>query len=316
MIPRPRALLIDGTAYLYRAYFARRSLIGRDGSQVNAVYGFLETLLLLLTEQRPDYAAAAFDDPTSPTFRVARYPDYKRGRPPTPARLLPQFASAMVACRSMGVAPLRMAGFEADDLLATVARRLLADNIACLVVGMDKDLAQLVKPGVWLYPWGQRAPMDAAAVEARYGVPPARIPDLLALQGDAVDSLPGVPGIGPRAARRLLATPGPVAALWDDPAALAAVAPRGAKDLAETLQRGREAYCLGRELATLRDDVPLGVDDAAFRHRGVDPVAVREFCDRLGFDRLRDRILADAAASGGHRPGDTEARRGDKEGCR
>jgi 5'-3' exonuclease len=292
VIPKPYALLIDATTYLYRAYFACRSLIGREGSQVNAVYGFLQTLLALLEERRPDHAAAVFDDPTTPTFRQALFPGYKRSRSPAPERLLPQFEPAMAAARAMGIAPLRAPGFEADDLLATLVRRLRAQSVGCLVVGRDKDLAQIVAPGVWLYPFGDGAPMDEEAVRDRYGVPPDRIPDLLALAGDPVDGLPGVPGIGEKMARRLLTLPGPPESLWEDAAALDVVPPREASRVAEALRQGRGAFLSNRQLTALRRDVPLDLAEGALLFRGIDTDAVRALCDRYGFDQLRDRILA------------------------
>jgi DNA polymerase-1 len=289
---RPLALLIDATAYLYRSYFAIRSLIGRDGSQVNALYGFTQTLLRLLEEWRPEYAAAAFDDLSAPTFRDALFSEYKRTRAPVPERLAPQFDLAMEASRALGVPALRVTGFEADDILATLVRRVRTRGIACLVVATDKDMAQLVAPGVWLYPLGKGEPMDAAAVEERYGVPPERIPDLLALRGDPVDCIPGVPGIGEKTARQLLATPGPVQTLWDDPGVLDSLGLRNAAAMAETLRQGSAAFRMGLELATLRDDVPLDLTDEALAYVGIDVPAVQSMCERFGFDRLRDRILS------------------------
>jgi 5'-3' exonuclease len=291
MIRRPHALLIDATAYLYRSYFAIRSLIGRDGSQVNAVYGFTRTLLELLQERRPEYAAAAFDDGGCPTFRSALSPEYKRTRAAMPERLVSQLGPAMRAARALGIPALQASGFEADDILATLAQRLVARGIACLVVANDKDLAQLAGPNVWIYPLGQSPPMDAAAVQDRYGVPPNRIPDLLALRGDPVDNIPGIPGIGESTARRLLATPGPVEALWDDPAALESLGVGTTSALAETLRRGQAAFRAGRELATLRQDVPLEITVEGLAYSGVDRAAIHAMCARVGFDRLCDQIL-------------------------
>jgi 5'-3' exonuclease len=305
VIPRPFALLIDATTLLYRGYFARRSLIARDGSQVNAVYGFMEALLALLAAHQPEYAAAAFDDPETPSFRTALYPDYKRNRPPVPERLKPQFAMATAAARALGVAAAQTPGFEADDLLATLVRRMRGHDIACLVVGADKDLAQLVGPGVWLVPPEQGTPMDAAAVRVRYGVPPERIPDWLALRGDPIDNLPGVPGIGDRTARRLLDAEEPVEAFWNDPRALEQRVDRDTARVAAALRDGRGAFRIGRELATLSADAPLELPDRALAYHGPDPDTVRAFCDRLGFDQLRDRILGFAVSFGT----DTETRR-------
>lgn len=292
MIPRPLALLIDAGPLFYRAYFAIRSLIGRDGSQVNAVYGFTRSLLELLQEWRPEFAVAAFDDPATPTFRHRLYPEYKRTRPAASERLTAQYARAMEAARVMGLAVVQVPGFEADDLLATLTRRLRARDVACVIVGKDKDLAQLVRPGVWFSPGSRDEVMDAAAVRARYGVPPVRLPDLLALQGDRGDNIPGVAGIGERNARRLLAAGVPLWGPGAGSAVLAAASIPDAAATAEALRRGQASFELSRTLATLREDVPLALSDEAMRYTGIDTEAVRAFCDRLGFDRLRDQILA------------------------
>jgi DNA polymerase-1 len=159
--------------------------------------------------------------------------------------------------------------------------------------------------------------MDAAAVRARYGVPPERIPDWLALRGDPIDNLPGVPGIGDRTARRLLAAEEPVEALWNDPGALERRVGRDAVRVAAVLQDGREAFRIGRELATLRADAPLDLPDRALAYHGPDPDTVRAFCDRLGFDQLRERILDFSVGfrrnTETRRHGDTEGRAGDAE---
>jgi DNA polymerase-1 len=292
LIPRPRALLIDGTASLYRAYFAIRSLIGRDGSQVNAVYGFTQSVLELLRVWRPQYAAAAFDDPAAPTFRHTLFSEYKRARPVTPDRLAPQIAPALAASQALGVPPLQVSGFEADDILATLVRSLRAHEIACVVVAADKDLAQLVGPGVWLAAPDRSEAMDAEAVRRRYGVPPERIPDLLALRGDSADGIPGVPGIGERTALRLLAAPGACLRLADDPAVLEALGVRNPQAVATALREGQALLGRNRSLTTLRDDVPLHLTETDLAYRGIDREAVRAMGERLGFDRLREQIMA------------------------
>jgi 5'-3' exonuclease len=296
LIPRPRALLIDGTACLYRAYFAIRSLIGRDGSQVNAVYGFMREVLGLLDEWRPEYAAAAFDVPGEPTFRHRLFAEYKRGRPAMPERLAPQIETAKAASQALGVPALALAGWEADDLLATLVRYFRERHVACLIVAADKDLAQLVGPGVWLKVPGQAEPMDAESVRERYGVPPDRIPDLLALRGDESDSIPGVPGIGDRTALRLLSAPAALPRSIKDPSGLDGAGCRHSLDVIQALREGRETFDRNRELTLLRDDVPLNLTERALAYRGVDAEAIRTIGERFGFDRLRERATAFAAA--------------------
>jgi 5'-3' exonuclease len=287
---------MDGTACLYRGYFARRSLIGRDGSQVNAVYGFMQELLALLPEWRPEYAAAAFDVPGEPTFRHRLFAGYKHARPAMPERLAPQLEPAMAASRALGVPSFALSGWEADDILATLVRDLCARGVACLIVAADKDLAQLVGPGVWLNTPGESEPMDAETIRQRYGVPPDRIPDLLALRGDEADSIPGVPGIGARTALRLLSTPAPLSALADDRSALQGLGLRDPLVVMQALREGRETFERNRELIKLRDDIPLNLTESALAYRGVDPEAIRAIGERFGFDRLRERAADFASA--------------------
>jgi DNA polymerase-1 len=290
LIPRPRALLIDGTACLYRNYFAIRSLIGRDGSQVNALYGFLREMIGLLSAWRPEYTAVAFDLPGTVTFRHRLFAGYKQNRPAMPDRLAAQIDSAVEAARALGVPALALKDWEADDILATLVRQLRERDLACLVVAADKDLAQLVGPGVWLLAPGQEEPQNTEAIGSRYGVPPARIPDLLALHGDAMDSVPGVPGIGDRTALRLLGTPAPLHTLWEAPEALEGLGLKNPAAVFRALREGRTTFERNRRLTMLRDDVPLGLSMEALTYRGVDPDAMRALSERFGFDRLLDRV--------------------------
>jgi DNA polymerase-1 len=298
LIPRPRALLIDGAACLYRGYFAIRSLIGRDGSQVNAVYGFLREVVELLDTWRPEYAAAAFDLPGAVTFRHRLFAGYKRDRPVMPERLAAQLDLALDAARALGVPALTLKDWEADDILATLVRQLGDRDVACLVVAADKDLAQLVRPGVWLLTPGQPDPQDSDAVRSRYGVLPERMPDLLALRGDAIDGVSGVPGIGERTALRLLRTPSPLHALWEAPEALEGLGLKNPIAVFQSLRGGRSTFERNRKLTTLHDDLPLGLSLEALVYKGVDAARIRALSERFGFDRLQDRIGVLAAHYG------------------
>jgi 5'-3' exonuclease len=307
LIARPRALLIDGTACLYRGYFAIRSLIARDGSQANAVYGYMQELIALLEEWRPDYAAAAFDVPGEPTFRHRLFAGYKRHRPAMPERLAGQLEPARAASRALGVPTFALPGWEADDLLSTLVRFLRDRQVDCLVVGADKDLAQLVGPGVWLCVPGRSEPMDAEAVRERYGVPPERIPDLLALRGDTSDGIPGVPGFGERTARRLLSASTSGTALMDDLSNHDGRDPQDLPGVRQLEMDGGTIFERNRELTTLRADAPLSLTEDAVAYRGIEPDAFRMIGERFGFDRLRERLREFAEM---HDPGDGLAGQG------
>jgi len=205
--PHKTLYLIDGTAQLFRAYFAIPGLTDEHGMPTNAIYGFTTMLRKLLKEERPTHAAAAFDL-GGEVFRHAAYAEYKSNRPPVPEGLDVQVPYAKRVCEALGVRILERAGFEADDLLATYTTRARALGYAVVVVAADKDLLQLVGPGVTLLNPTKNLRLDAAGVTAEFGVPPERVRDVLGLMGDSVDNIPGVPGVGEKTALAVVAAHG------------------------------------------------------------------------------------------------------------
>ncbi len=191
--------LVDGTSQLYRAYFAIRGLTTRDGVPTNAVYGFVTMLRKLLADERPEHVAVAFDLGRE-VFRHERFADYKAQRPPTPPDLLAQIPYAKRVCEVLGVPRIELEGYEADDVIATAATRAREAGFEVVVVASDKDLYQLVGDGVSVLNPARDERLDAAGVTRRFGVPPERVPDVLGLMGDAVDNIPGVPGVGQKTA--------------------------------------------------------------------------------------------------------------------
>lgn len=204
--------LIDGTSQLFRAFFAIRGLTNADGVPTNAVFGFTSMLRKLLNDERPAYVGVAWDL-EGPTFRHDRFADYKAHRPPLPADLAPQFALAKEVCTGFRIPALELAGYEADDLIATYARLARAAGFEVVVVASDKDLLQLVGDGVMVLNPSKDLRLDAAGVAAQFGAPPERVRDVLGLMGDAVDNIPGVPGVGEKTALALVATQGDVEAI-------------------------------------------------------------------------------------------------------
>jgi 5'-3' exonuclease len=285
--------LVDATYELFRAHYAPRPpVLGRDGVALSGVSGLVEQLCFLLREQGATHVACATDRVIE-SFRNDLYPGYKSsaGMPP---ELLAQFPIAEWAIEALGIVLWPMVELEADDALATAADRW-ADMPAVdriVVCSVDKDLAQCVRDGRVVL-WDRRRDLtyDAAAVAAKWGVPPASIPDLLALVGDSSDGYPGLPGWGAKSAAAVLARYRSIDAIperasaWDVPGGV-----RGAVPLAAALLERREEVALYRTLARLRldADIPQREPDE-LRWRGADRREWEALCDELGLDRLRDR---------------------------
>lgn len=244
----PTLYLVDGTYSVFRSYFALPRMNSPAGAPTQAVFGLLATVRKLLRERTPHYLGVAFDL-EGPTHRDAMFADYKAHRPAPPADLIPQFPLAMEACRLLGWPVLSAAGFEADDVLATLAFQGRARGFEVVLVTADKDLFQLVGQGISVLRLTDEALMlDPAGVEAFFGVRPEQVGDVLALMGDASDNIPGVPGVGEKTAKGLirrygtleavLARAGLFAGLWSArEESLAALESGASGTLQETLPR-------------------------------------------------------------------------------
>src|SRR3990172_8591473 len=195
--------LIDGHSLLYRAFYAIRHLSTASGRPTNAVYGMATMLLKIVREQKPDYLAIAFDT-QAPTMRHEAYRDYKSHRPPMPDDLVAQLPDVTRLVEALRIPALAIDGYEADDLIATAALNAAGQGMQVVIVSTDKDLYQLVGPAISLYDAMKEQQIGPDEVAARFGVTPAQIPDLLGLMGDAVDNVPGVPGIGEKTAAALI----------------------------------------------------------------------------------------------------------------
>jgi DNA polymerase I len=291
--PAPRTLaLVDASNYLYRAFYAIRGLTGPGGRPTNAVFGFATMLRKLLAQRRPDAVAIAFDRHEK-TFRHELDETYKAQRPAMPDDLVPQIEDAKRLCRAMGLPVLEEPGYEADDLIATLAERAKGEGLRVEIASADKDLFQLVegdRVAVW-HPVKEEL-LDAKGVEAFFGVPPDKVVDVLALMGDAADNIPGVAGIGEKGARELIGTFGSLDGVY---ARLGEVT--GKKR--EALEKGREDALRSRVLATVARDAPVPAGDvfALFRIPPPSPERTRElaaFYEELGFSKLRKELLESA----------------------
>lgn len=281
--------LVDGTYELFRSHFGAPPRRAPDGREVGAVLGLLSSLLALLTKSGATHVACAFDSVIE-SFRNDLYPGYKTAAG-VPAELLAQFPLAERAAAALGVVVWPMKKFEADDALATAAKRFqgLRSVSQVVICSPDKDLAQLVH-GSRVVCWDRRREIvyDAAAVQAKYGVPPASIPDWLALVGDAADGFPGVPGWGEKSAATVLARYGHLEAIPDDPAQWGLGLGR-AQRLAERLRAHQAEVQLYRQLATLRHDVPLKETLRDLAWRGARP-RLKTLCRELGAPAFVARI--------------------------
>ncbi|MEO6238552.1 MAG: 5'-3' exonuclease H3TH domain-containing protein, partial [Vicinamibacterales bacterium] len=201
----PRLFLIDGSSQMYRAYHAIRGLTGPDGKSTNAVYGFVTMLRKLLNDHQPQFIAASFDL-AGPTFRDDIVSDYKANRAPMPGDLAEQIPWVHEACEAMGVPILTSHRYEADDVIGTLAAKAVTQGFEVAIVTGDKDFFQLVHDGVKVYnPKEEGTWFDADAVREKFGVAPEQVVDVLALMGDSIDNIKGVPGIGEKGARDLIA---------------------------------------------------------------------------------------------------------------
>ena len=283
---RPTLFLIDGSSQMYRAYHAFRGkgLSNQEGQTTHAVYVFVTMLRKLIVDHKPAYIAASFDL-AGPTFRDRIVDDYKANRVAMPDDLAEQINSVHQACEALGVPILTAEGYEADDVIGTLAGRAVAAGFEVAIVSIDKDFFQLVQDGIRVYdPREDGAWFDAQAVVEKFGVPPAQVVDVLALVGDASDNVAGVQGIGKKGAIDLLTQYGSLDALFDR---VDELKPKQR----EALVTHRAAALQSRQLVTIRTDVPIETDFEALRYRG----ASRERCYEL-FTRLAFRTLVNEYA--------------------
>ena len=277
-----RVFLIDGSSQMYRAYHAMRGggLTGPAGKSTHAVYIFVTMLRKLIADHSPQYIAASFDL-AGPTFRSEMATDYKANRAPMPPDLAEQIPWVHEACEALGVPILTFARFEADDVIGTLAERAVEAGFEVAIVTGDKDFFQLVHDGITVYnPKEDGTWFDADAVKEKFGVTPAQVVDVLALMGDSIDNIKGVPGIGEKGARDLIATYGSVEEL------LAHASEVSNKRYREGLLNHAEDARQSRELARIRTDVPVPFEPEAARYRGASRERCFELFTRLGFRSL------------------------------
>jgi 5'-3' exonuclease len=289
---RPLVHLIDAHVYVFRAFYAMPEMTAPDGTPTGASYGFANTLLKYLDERAVTHAALCFDWAME-SFRNELFPRYKATRGSPPEDLFVQVALCGEVARALGLPVFEQERYEADDLIATLAGRLVSRGANVVVVTSDKDLAQLVREDarVVLYDLARDTTLDATGVRAKFGVNPEQIPDYLALVGDSVDNLPGVPGVGPRSASAVLRAFGAIEGIPADPGAWAGVPVRGAARLARAIEAHREQALRVRALATVEREVPgLPSRLDALAYRGAYRERVSPLFQRLGWTGIAARV--------------------------
>jgi DNA polymerase-1 len=278
--PAKRLFLIDGSNQMYRAYHAIRGLTGPDGRSTNAVYGFVTMLRKLLADHSPELIAVAWDL-AGPTFRDDLVSDYKANRKPMPPDLVEQVPLIHEALAALGIPVLAIQRFEADDVMGTIARLAAEAGLEVALVTGDKDFFQMVGGPIRVYnPKDEGTWFDSEGVKEKFGVRPDQVIDVLALMGDSIDNIKGVPGIGEKGARELIATHGSLEAL------LSAAPTLTQKRYREGLIAHADQARQSRELATIRTDVPIELDLAGYHAREPDRAKAFELFSRLGFRTL------------------------------
>jgi 5'-3' exonuclease len=283
--------LIDASVFIFRAYYSVPvSVADPDGNPVNALHGFARFLGELLERETPGHIAVAFDQSLSKSFRNTIYPPYKANREPAPPELRRQFELCRQLCDALGIAQFASAEYEADDIIGTLAALARAQGLPVTIVSRDKDLTQLIS-SVDTY-WDAIADVRYAYddIEGRFGVRPERVADYLALTGDAVDNIPGVPGVGRKTASKLLKHFDTLPGIYENLAAIEKLKFRNAAFVATNLREYRETAFLARRLTGIACDMPIAVEVEGLQRRGPDLVALDQFYDAQGFGRmLRDQ---------------------------
>ncbi|MGQ0694100.1 MAG: DNA polymerase I [Nitrospiraceae bacterium] len=257
-VKRPTLYLIDGSAYIYRAFFALPALNNSKGLQTNAVYGFTTMLLKIIRERNPDGLAVAFDE-KGPTLRHEEFKEYKAQRPPMPDGMKAQIPYIHRVVEALAIPGLRKAGYEADDLIGTVAHKAERAGYDVVIVTGDKDMFQLLTPHVRIYDPVKDRWFGEEECRERFGVEPARVVEIMGLMGDATDNIPGVKGIGEKTAMKLIDQFGTIEELLNR---VDEVAPERIKTL---LTAEAEHARLSRKLVTIQTDSPVEFDPSALR---------------------------------------------------
>jgi len=286
-----RLYLIDGSSYIYRAYFAIRHLSNSRGMATNAIFGFVNMLLKVIRDEAPDHLAVVFDS-KGPTFRKELYPDYKANRAAMPEDLVPQIPYIKQLVKAFRMPALEKPGFEADDIIATLARRFAGEELEVTIVSGDKDLMQLVTDKVHMLDTMKEKLYGPAEVAERF-LSPEKVIEIQALAGDTSDNIPGVPGVGEKTAFKLIEQ-------FGDLENLLANLDQVKGKLQEKLREFGDQARLSKQLVTLEDQVPLKLDFADFALDPPDREQLGELFRELEFHKLHQEFASEAQQQAGN----------------
>lgn len=281
-----RIYLVDVSNMFFRAFFAIPRLTNSRGMPTNALYGFVGMTIKLLREAKPDYIAYCFDRP-EPSFRVELYEDYKANRDEMPDDLEPQLPYIQKITEVLGIPMLDKAGYEADDIIGTLAREAARKGIEAVIVSGDKDFAQLIDSKVTLYDTMKNVKYDAEAVKGKWGILPHQMIDYLSIVGDSSDNVPGVRGIGPKGAEKLLGQYGSLDNIY---ANIDKITPPGVK---QKLIDGKESAYLAKKLVEIKTDLDLNCKVEDLKLKPIDKEAVKALFEELDFGSMARKLLAD-----------------------
>lgn len=254
----PVVYLVDASIYVFRAWFSMPAdLLARDGRSVNAVFGFARFICELLEQAQPQHIGVAWDESLSTSFRNKLYPPYKANRDPAPEDLKLQFSLARQLVESLGIYCIASDRYEADDLVATLAAMARREGFRNALVTADKDFAQILEDGDFIWDFARRRMVTAETIRAEIGIHAWQVPDYLALAGDSVDNIPGLTGIGAKTAALLLGHFDDLEAIYAGLDDIASLAVRGRDRIVRTLLAERDNAYLFRDLTRLAMDVPL-----------------------------------------------------------
>ncbi|MDX2050351.1 MAG: DNA polymerase I [Rickettsiaceae bacterium] len=277
-----KIIIIDTYGFIYRAYHVQPKLTSQEGAHVGAIYGFTSMLIKLLNEQNPTHVVAIFDT-GKPTFRHKIYPEYKSNRPPAPADLISQFPITREVAEAFNIKTIEVHGFEADDVIstiATIAKKLEEDVI---IVSADKDLAQLMDDYIKIFDPIKSKLINEEDIKTKFGVAPNQIRDVLALMGDASDNIPGVPGFGPKTAADLINKFGSFDAVLNNSHLI--TSERQKRILEENIEKAKLSY----ELVTLIDSVPIDIEIDSLKWQKPAHSNLTQFMQKYGFRSLIER---------------------------
>lgn len=283
-----RAYLIDSSIYVFRAWFTMPDdLMDRDGNPANAFYGFADFLLGLLEREQPTHIACAFDQSLARSYRNEIYPAYKANRDPAPPELLRQFGYCRELVRAAGIAEFASNRYEADDIIGTLSCLMRKNGFINYIISGDKDLTQLLSEHDFWWEYGKDKRMQRNDVYKQFGVYPEQIADLLALAGDAVDNIPGIPGVGLKTAAQLLAKFGSLENTLDNIEQIGQMKFRGAKRVQLLVKEHQGMARLSKQLTLIVHDENLPTEHHALTRQPYKREELEDLFEQINFGKFR-----------------------------